>query len=59
VAEPGKDLRVLDDRSQNGVFVNGAAVEWGTLRDGDRLTVGRYELYALKHRESVSSHLRP
>ena len=41
VAEPGKDLRVLDDRSLNGVFVNGAPVEWGTLRDGDRLTIGR------------------
>jgi DNA-directed RNA polymerase subunit RPC12/RpoP len=49
VAEPGKDLRVLDDRSLNGVFVNGAAVEWGRLRDGDRLTVGRFDLYALKH----------
>ncbi|MGV1047446.1 MAG: FHA domain-containing protein [Solirubrobacterales bacterium] len=47
VAEPGKDLRVLDDRSLNGVFVNGAAVEWGRLRDGDRLTIGRYDLYAL------------
>jgi DNA-directed RNA polymerase subunit RPC12/RpoP len=47
VAEPGKDLRVLDDRSLNGVFVNGAAVEWGRLRDGDRLTVGRYDLWAL------------
>jgi DNA-directed RNA polymerase subunit RPC12/RpoP len=49
VAEPGKDLRVLDDRSLNGVFVNGAAVEWGRLRDGDRLTVGRYDIYALKN----------
>jgi DNA-directed RNA polymerase subunit RPC12/RpoP len=48
VAEPGKDLRVLDDRSLNGVFVNGAAVEFGRLGDGDRLTVGRYDLFALK-----------
>jgi pSer/pThr/pTyr-binding forkhead associated (FHA) protein len=47
VAEPGTSLRVLDDRSLNRVFVNGAAVEWGTLRDGDRLSVGRFELYAL------------
>ena len=47
VAEPGKDLRVLDDRSLNGVFVNGHAVEWCALRDGDELTVGRYKLYAL------------
>jgi DNA-directed RNA polymerase subunit RPC12/RpoP len=47
VAEPGKDLRVLDDRSLNGVYVNGHPVEWGRLRDGDLLTVGRYSLYAL------------
>jgi FHA domain-containing protein len=48
VAEPGKGLRVLDDRSLNGVFVNGEAVEWGPLEDGDELTIGRYSLYALK-----------
>lgn len=47
VAEPGKPLRVLDDRSLNGVFVNGEAAEWAPLRDGDRLTVGRYTLYVL------------
>ena len=47
VAEPGKDLRVLDDRSLNGVYVNGHTVEWGRLRDGDLLTIGRYSLYAL------------
>ncbi len=49
VAEPGKTLRVLDDRSLNGVFVNGEAVEWGPLRDGDQLTVGRFSLYVLRH----------
>jgi pSer/pThr/pTyr-binding forkhead associated (FHA) protein len=48
VAEPGKDLRVLDDRSLNGVFVNGHPVEWGRLRDGDLLTIGRFSLYALE-----------
>lgn len=48
VAEPGKALRVLDDRSLNGVLVNGEAIEWGTLRDGDELTIGRYRLYALQ-----------
>lgn len=47
VAEPGKTLRVLDDRSLNGVLVNGEAVEWGPLRDGDQLTVGRFSLYVL------------
>jgi predicted nucleic acid-binding Zn-ribbon protein len=47
VAEPGKELRVLDDRSLNGVFVNGHAIEWCALRDGDELAIGRYKLYAL------------
>jgi hypothetical protein len=48
VAEPGKELRVLDDRSLNGVFVNGRPIEWAALRDGDELAVGRYKLYALR-----------
>jgi hypothetical protein len=49
VAEPGNELRVLDDRSLNGVFVNGETIEWAPLRDGDQLTIGRYSLYVLKH----------
>jgi FHA domain-containing protein len=48
VAEPGKTLRVLDDRSLNGVFVNGETIEWGPLREGDQLTIGRYSLYVLR-----------
>jgi FHA domain/Zinc-ribbon containing domain len=47
VSEPNASLRVLDDRSLNGVFVNGACVEWGKLEDGDRLTIGRYQLFVL------------
>jgi len=39
------ELRVLDDRSLNGVRLNGSAVEWGTLADGDELTIGRFRLY--------------
>ena len=49
VAEPGKTLRVLDDRSLNGVFVNGETIEWAPLSDGDQLMVGRYSLYVLRH----------
>lgn len=49
IAEPGKQLRVLDDRSLNGVFVNGETVEWAPLRDGDELAIGRFSLYVLKH----------
>ena len=37
-------VRVLDDRSLNGVFVNGARVEGKVLQDGDEIIVGRYRL---------------
>jgi hypothetical protein len=47
VAEPGEPLRVLDDRSLNGVFVNGESVEWKALEDGDELAIGRFSLYLL------------
>jgi DNA-directed RNA polymerase subunit RPC12/RpoP len=40
-------LRVLDDRSLNGVFVNGERVEWSTLADGDEIVIGRHHLYFL------------
>jgi hypothetical protein len=39
--------RVLDDRSLNGVFVNGDRVDMRTLSDGDELTIGRFRLYFL------------
>ncbi len=48
VSEPGEPLRVLDDRSLNGVFVNSDLVEWGKLGDGDELAIGRYRLFALE-----------
>jgi hypothetical protein len=48
VSEPGEPLRVLDDRSLNGVFVNAEEVEWGKLSDGDELAIGRYRLFALE-----------
>ena len=38
-------LRVLDDRSLNGVFVNGERVEWSTLADGDEIVIGRHRLH--------------
>ena len=38
-------LRVLDDRSLNGVFVNGERVEWSTLTDGDEVVIGRHHLH--------------
>ena len=37
-------VRVLDDRSLNGVFVNGERVEGRALAAGDEIVVGRYRL---------------
>ncbi len=48
VSESDESLRVLDDRSLNGVFVNGELVEWEKLSDGDELTIGRYHLFAVE-----------
>jgi FHA domain-containing protein len=48
VSEADESLRVLDDRSLNGVFLNGDVVEWGKLEDGDELTIGRYHLFVLE-----------
>ncbi len=40
-------VRLLDDRSLNGVFVNGTRVDGRTLSDGDEIVVGRYRLLFL------------
>ena len=37
-------VRVLDDRSLNGVFVNGERVVSRVLTDGDEIVIGRYRL---------------
>jgi pSer/pThr/pTyr-binding forkhead associated (FHA) protein len=37
-------VRILDDRSLNGVFVNGERVEWSALTDGDEILVGCHSL---------------
>jgi len=41
-------VRLLDDRSLNGVFVNGARVDGKALQDGDEIIVGRYRLMFLR-----------
>jgi predicted nucleic acid-binding Zn-ribbon protein len=48
VSEKPSSLRVLDDRSLNGVQLNGEQVEWARLGDGDELAIGRYRLVALE-----------
>ena len=39
--------KVLDDRSLNGVFVNGERVEWCSLADGAQIVIGRFALHFL------------
>jgi hypothetical protein len=48
VSELPDSLRVLDDRSLNGVFLNGEIVEWARVADGDELAIGRFRLFALE-----------
>lgn len=48
VCEKPEAMRVLDDRSLNGVFLNSELVEWARLHDGDELTIGRFRLFALE-----------
>jgi len=48
VSELPDSLRILNDRSLNGVFVNGELTEWGRLEDGDELAIGRFRLFALE-----------
>jgi len=48
VSELPDTLRILDDRSLNGVFLNGKMVDWGRIEDGDELAIGRFRLYALE-----------
>ena len=48
VSEQPQALRVLDDRSLNGVFLNGERSSGGGSCDGDELTIGRYRLFALE-----------
>ncbi len=41
------ELKALDDRSLNGLFVNGERVEWTALNAGDELEIGRFRLYVI------------
>jgi hypothetical protein len=44
----GDAARILDDRSLNGVFVNGARVDMRELEDGDTLDIGRFCLHFIR-----------
>jgi predicted nucleic acid-binding Zn-ribbon protein len=40
--------RVLDDRSLNGVFLNGERVDWHELDDGDEIAIGAFRLHYMR-----------
>ncbi|HET8815738.1 MAG TPA: FHA domain-containing protein [Solirubrobacterales bacterium] len=46
--DPGKPPRVLDDRSLNGIHINGRKRDWAELEAGDELAIGRHRLYLLQ-----------
>jgi predicted nucleic acid-binding Zn-ribbon protein len=43
--------RVLDDRSLNGVFLNGERIDWHELEDDDEITIGAFHLYFIRIRD--------
>ena len=45
IASEAGGVRVLDDRSLNGIQVNGRRVEWSPLSDGDEVVIGRHAMY--------------
>ena len=45
VASQADGVRVLDDRSLNGVYVNGNRVDWAPLADGDEIAIGRHTIH--------------
>ena len=44
----GPRVRVVDDRSLNGIYVNGERVDWRELDDGDEIALGRFRLYYVR-----------
>ncbi|HKG65200.1 MAG TPA: FHA domain-containing protein [Solirubrobacteraceae bacterium] len=47
VVSQAEGVRVLDDRSLNGVYVNSERVEWAPLTDGDEISIGRHSIFFL------------
>ena len=45
VVNQADGVRVLDDRSLNGVYVNGNRVDWAPLSDGDEIAIGRHTIH--------------
>ena len=51
----GSGARVLDDRSLNGVFLNGERVDWRELEDDDEIAIGAFRLYFVQVRDRPRS----
>jgi predicted nucleic acid-binding Zn-ribbon protein len=47
--------RVLDDRSLNGVFLNGQRIDWRELEDRDEIAIGAFRLYFMSVRNRAST----
>jgi hypothetical protein len=47
--------RALDDRSLNGVFLNGERVDWHELDDGDEIAIGAFRLYYMRVQDRAPS----
>jgi pSer/pThr/pTyr-binding forkhead associated (FHA) protein len=45
VVSQAEGVRVLDDRSLNGIYVNGQRVDWAPLSDGDEIAIGRHTIH--------------
>jgi pSer/pThr/pTyr-binding forkhead associated (FHA) protein len=45
VVSQADGVRVLDDRSLNGIYVNGQRVDWAPLNDGDEIAIGRHIIH--------------
>jgi predicted nucleic acid-binding Zn-ribbon protein len=50
--------RVLDDRSLNGVFLNGQRIDWRELEDGDEIAIGAFRLYFMRVRNRAGAMRR-
>jgi predicted nucleic acid-binding Zn-ribbon protein len=47
--------RVLDDRSLNGVFLNGQRIDWRELEDRDEIAIGAFRLYFMSVRNRATT----
>ena len=53
VVSQAEGVRVLDDRSLNGIYVDGRRVEWSQLADGDEVAMAATRCTSWTRRRSV------